>query len=149
MGSVVVLRNEPKDVNRAVEARTDDAAGSLRNEPNVISKVVAIGGGDGDAEDEVVRSKRGVVRSVRVADKLVRSCGFGLTGVQEQGERSRGLLKEGYTYIVDADLNSQSARAEPGSGTSLRQFDPFRGAGKSSQIVRLKPDLLEEIVVNG
>ncbi len=84
------LRNEPKDVSRAVEGTTDAAEGLLRNEPSAISEAiagvggngeveeellrnepsaisesVAVGRGEGDLDEEVVRNECGVVRSVR------------------------------------------------------------------------------------
>ncbi len=36
MGVAAVLRNEPKDVSRANEGRTEDAGGSVRNEPSAV-----------------------------------------------------------------------------------------------------------------
>ncbi len=41
-GALAVLRNEPKDVSGAIEGTTDDAGGSLRNEPTVVSEAVAL-----------------------------------------------------------------------------------------------------------
>jgi hypothetical protein len=38
LGDAAVLRNEPKDVSRAIEGTTDDSQGSLRNEPSAISE---------------------------------------------------------------------------------------------------------------
>ncbi len=64
-GGPAVLRNEPKDVSRVIEGTTDDAGGSLRNEPTVISEAVAVGRGNGGVEGEGVRNERGVVRSMR------------------------------------------------------------------------------------
>ena len=69
-GALAVLRNEPKDVSRAIAKITDDVGGSLRNEPTVISEAVAVGRGNGEVEDEVVRDERGVVRSVRFDEGL-------------------------------------------------------------------------------
>ena len=48
MGALAVLRNEPKDVNRASGGTTSDARGSLRNEPTVVSEAVAPARRNGD-----------------------------------------------------------------------------------------------------
>jgi hypothetical protein len=99
-GALVVLRNEPKDVSRAVEGTTDDAGGSLRNEPSVISEVVAVGRGEGDVAVAVVPNGRGVVRSVRFdqgltgalrgAEQLLRP-GIGLRDAVRLGNRAGGV----------------------------------------------------------
>ncbi len=93
------LRNEPKDVNGAIEGTTEDARGSFRNEPTVVSEAVAVGRGDGDDKDELVRNERGVVRSVRFdkgvigamrdSQQLLRP-GIGLRDAVRLGNRDGG-----------------------------------------------------------
>ncbi len=65
-----VLRNEPKDASRVIEGTTDDEGDSLRNEPKLISEALAVGRGNGDVEEEVVRKEVLVVRSVRFDEGL-------------------------------------------------------------------------------
>jgi hypothetical protein len=99
MTVAAVLRNEPKDISLAIEGTTDDAAGSLRNEPTVISETVAIGRGDREVEGEFVRNEVGVARSVRFdepvteamrgAQQLLRP-GVGLRDAVRLGNRDGG-----------------------------------------------------------
>ena len=73
--------------------------GSLRNEPSANSEAVAVVCGGGDVDVEMVRSERGMVRSVRFdegltgavrgAQHLLRS-GIGLRDAVRGGDRDGG-----------------------------------------------------------
>jgi hypothetical protein len=89
-----MLRNEPKDVSRAIEGTSDDALASLRNEPTVISEALAVGRRNGDVEEAVARNDRGVVRSVRF-DQASTGSTAGAEQVLRPGTRLRDAVRLG------------------------------------------------------
>ena len=94
IGTLAVLRNEPKDVNHASEGMTDDVEGSMRNEPNVISEAVAGVSGEGDVAEAVARKAGLLVRSVRF-DQAVTGATGGAEQPSRPGIRLRDAVRSG------------------------------------------------------
>ena len=117
------LRNEPKDVSRAIEGTTDDAAGSLRNEPKDVSR--AIEETTGDAAGPLRNEPKDVSRAI-----------------EETEGNAQGSLRNEPSVISEAvavgrgdgEVEGEVVRNERGVVRSVR-FDEgltgaMRGAGQ-------------------